>query len=192
MAIEIHVWKLTGVSPLLQNNPASTMTPSGDDSLTAKKKTYNDDDEAAMRVYKSDDGTFYHPSAAIRSAILEASKGRKIGKRAARTVVAGAVFPAEVRMTINNGNGKAAKKYSVHRCRCKVGKAGILRCRPQFEQWSMDVPLEIDTDFVRPEMVTELLNIAGRIVGIGDFRPDTSAGRTGVGGYGRFNAELVK
>jgi hypothetical protein len=192
MAVEIHVWKLTALSPLLQNNPASTMTSTGDDSLSAKKKTYDDDEEAEIRTYKADDGTFYHPSASLRSAVLEAAKGRKIGKKAARAIISGALFPAEERITICNGDGKPAKKFAVHKCRVKIGKAGILRCRPMFENWSAKVPFEVESDLVTPSLVTDLLNVAGRIIGIGDNRPDTSGGKTGVGGFGRFKAELVR
>ncbi len=41
-------------------------------------------------------------------------------------------------------------------------------------------------------IITEILNIAGRIIGIGEYRPDTSNGRKGIGNFGRYNAELVK
>lgn len=191
MALELHVWKLTGLSPLLQNNPANTMTSAPDELKANTKKVYDDQEETDMRVYKDTDGTFYHPATSIRLALLEASKGRKVGKKGARSVVAGAVFPAETRLTILNGNGKPLMKYEMEKNRMKVGTAGILRCRPRFDKWSMKVALEVDTDFVKPDWVTELLNIAGRTIGIGDSRPDTSKGKSGVGSFGRFSAELV-
>lgn len=192
MAIEIHVWKLIGTSPLISHNPAQTMQSTDDGALSAKKKVYEDVEEAKIRLYCNEDGTYYHPSAAIRLAILEAAKGRKINKKPARGLVAGAVFPAEDRMTILDDKGKPKKEYAIRKCRVKVGSAGVLRCRPQWDGWTMQVPIEIDTDFVSTDVVTELLNLAGRIAGIGDERPSVDKGKNGVGSCGRFKAELVK
>ena len=48
----------------------------------------------------------------------------------------------------------------------------------------MQVPLEIDTAILRPEQVDEALNLAGRIIGIGDYRPEKG------GGFGRFSAAI--
>ena len=190
MAIETHVWKLKSRTPLKQNNPAETMTSGADTGLTAGKKKYDDMDEATMRTYKDGD-KFVHPTAAIRACLLAAAIGRKIGKRAAKGVVAGAVFPMELNMVILDGKGKPHKKWVIDKCRVKVGQAGVIRCRPRWDEWSMEVPIEIDTDFVSAEHVTDLLNIAGRIIGIGDERPDTTNRRNGVGICGRFTADLI-
>ena len=192
MAIEIHVWKITGTSPLISHNPANCMQGNDGTQLTAKKKTYDDANEAKIRLYVDDDGTYYHPSVAIRLAMMEAGKGRKVGKKFARSLVAGAVFPAEDRLTIRNLKGKPMTEYAIRKCRVKVGSAGVLRCRPQWDNWTLNVPLEIDTDFVDVALVTDLLNVAGRICGIGDERPSTDKGKNGVGSCGRFTAELVK
>lgn len=192
MALELHTWKIVGVSPLLQNNPAGTMKGSEDGGMSAGKKSYNDDDEAAVRVYRNAEGQPIHPTAAFRSGMLEAAKGRKIGKTAARTVIAGAVFPAETEAQLVDVKGKPLAKYTVHKCRVVVGKSGILRCRPQWSPWNVMLALEIDTDFIKDlKLVTDILNIAGRIMGIGDNRPDTSKGKSGVGTFGRYKAELV-
>jgi hypothetical protein len=192
MALELHTWKIVGVSPLLQNNPAGTMKSTDDSGMSAGKKKYNDDEEAAIRVYRNSDGQPIHPTAAFRSGMLEAAKGRKIGKTAARTVIAGAVFPAETEALLVDAKGKPLTKFTVHKCRVVVGKSGILRCRPQWNPWHIILPLEIDTDFIKDlKLVTDILNISGRIMGIGDNRPDTSKGKSGVGTFGRYKAELV-
>jgi hypothetical protein len=192
MALELHTWKITGVSPLLQNNPAGTMKGSDSGGMSAGKKVYDDQEEADIRVYRTEDGKPMHPTAAFRSGMLEASKGRKIGKTAARTVVAGSVFPAETEALLVDAKGKPLTKYAVHKCRVVVGKSGILRCRPQWTNWHVMLPLEVDRDFIQKlDTITEILNIAGRIIGVGDNRPDTSKGKSGVGTFGRYKAELV-
>lgn len=192
MAVEIHVWKLIGLSPLISNNPATTMSGTSESALSANKKVYDDAEEARIRLYVNDDGTYFHPARAIRMAVLEAAKGRRINKKSAPGIVAGALFPAEDRMTILDSKGKPKKDYVIRKCRVIVAGKGVLRCRPEWRDWTMQVPLEIDTDFLTPEIVTDLLNIAGRIAGIGDERPSVANRKNGVGSCGRFKAEFVK
>ncbi len=192
MGLELHTWKIAGVSPLLQNNPAGTMDAGDSTGISAGKKVYKDQEEADIRVYRTASGEPMHPTAAFRSGLLEAAKGRKIGKTAARSVLAGAVFPAETEALLVDAKGKPLKKYEIHKCRVVIGKSGILRCRPQWFPWFIQLPMEIDRDFIKDlDLVTEVLNIAGRIQGIGDYRPDTSKGKSGVGTFGRYAAELI-
>lgn len=190
MALELHVWKIVGVSPLLQNNPAC-MQPTGD-GMTAGKKKYNDQDEAEMRVYRTSDGAPCHPTAAFRAGMLEAAKGRKIGKTSAKAVIAGSVFPSEMEGRLVDKAGKPLKKYDIHKCRVVVGKSGVQRCRPMWTGWNIMLALEVDTDFIDTDIITKILNVAGRVIGIGDNRPDTSKGKSGVGTFGRFRAEFEK
>jgi hypothetical protein len=191
MALEIHTWRICGVSPLLQNNPAGTMSsePSG---ITAGKKVYKDEDEAKIRTYTNDEGRFVHPTAAFRAGMLVAASGRKISKKSAKAIIAGSVFPAEVEAVLIDDKDKPLKSYALHKCRVVIGKSGVLRVRPMYKPWNLLLALEVDRELM-PDLavVTEILNVAGRIVGVGDNRPDTSKGKSGVGTFGRYQAKLV-
>lgn len=192
MAIETKVWDIKGISPLLQNNPLAMMQSSDAGGISAGKKVYNNDEEAAIRAYKTEDGLYFHPSEAFRSAMLAACSGRKINKRSAKAIISGSVFPAEHRVLLLDAKGKPIKGFSIHTARVVIGKSGILRARPMYDPWSAKLALEIDGDFIPdPSVVTDLLNIAGRICGVGDYRPDTSKGRSGAGTFGRFSAALA-
>ena len=192
MPLELHTWKIPGDSALLQNNPAGTMGVGDDGGMKAGKKKYDDTEEAAIRTYKNADGLFVHPTAAFRSGILVAAGGRKIGKKAARTIIAGALFPSEAEAILLNEKGKPIKEYTIHKCRVVVNGRAVMRCRPMFWPWSLLLAMEVDRDLIANlALVTDVLNLAGRIVGIGDNRPDTSKGKTGVGTFGRYSAELV-
>lgn len=191
MSLEVHTWRISGVSPLLQNNPSGTMG-GGDSGMTAGKKVYKDDEEAKIRAYVNEDGKFVHPTAAFRAGILVASSGRKINKKSAKSTLAGSVFPVEQEALLVDEKDKPLKSYKLHKCRVVVGKSGVLRVRPMFTPWNMLLAMEIDRDFIpNLEVVTEILNVAGRIVGIGDNRPDTSKGKSGVGTFGRYSAKLL-
>lgn len=191
MAIELHTWKLTGLSPLLQSNGAALMQSQGDSGLATGKKIYKDAEEAEIRVYRYENN-FCHPTTAVRAALLSACTNRRINKKAAKAIIAGAVFPAEQWMRIDDLNGKPMKKYDIFKVRAVVNKQGILRVFPTFEKWTAKLPLEVDRDLIMSiDDITSLLDIAGRIIGIGQMRPDTTKGKNGIGTYGRFRAELV-
>lgn len=192
MGIEIHVWKIVGISGLMCNNPAGTMT-SGDNGMTSGKKKYDDAEEAEIRTYKNEKGEHIYKTDGFRAGILAAASGRKINKKSAKQILSGSVFPAEPEFHILDAKEKPIKGYEIDKRRVIIGKAGILRCRPLYNPWCAMLPLEIDRDFIGDlSLITEILNISGRIIGIGEFRPDTSNGKKGTGAFGRYKAEFVK
>lgn len=180
MKPEIVVFKIIGISPLLQNNPANFIGVDDGAGLGAGKKKYNDEEEAKLRVYLNGDGQFCHPCEAFTKAMVAAVAGKKFGKMFATAAIKGSVFIAEPFAVIEDANGKPATKYEIDRKPVVVGKARVLRCRPCWNKWTMKVALEVDTAILSPEQVRESLNLAGRIKGIGDYRPEKG------GGYGRF------
>lgn len=187
MKPQIVTFKVTGTSPLLQNNPEKFIGQT-DSSALATKKKYIDEEEARLRVYQSEDGSFGHPSESFKKSILRAVTGKKFGKLSAPGCIRGAVFTVEQYSVIEDANGKPLKAYTIDRRSVvnPANKARILRCRPIWNTWTMRLSLEIDTAIITPEHVLESLNLAGRIIGVGDFRPEKG------GGFGRFRAELVK
>jgi hypothetical protein len=182
--MEVFTYEVKGVSPLLQHNPAAM--GSGPKGLAAKK-VYDTTKEADAGAYRNGDGQYIIPTIAFRSAILSASKGRKIGKVAARAVLAGCVFPIEEScLLLDAAKMKPFKAHEVHTCRAVVNKAGIIRARPMFRDWACKLALEIDTEMLpEVDIITQLLNIAGKIIGVMDWRPEK------LGIYGRFTAALL-
>ena len=64
------------------------------------------------------------------------------------------------------------------------GSADI-RIRPMWREWAADVTLEFDADMITPDSVVNLLDRAGRQVGIGEGRPFS---KNSVGqGWGTFS-----
>ena len=182
MRPEIVTFKIVGISPLLQNNPANFIGVAESAAL-ATKKQYDDKEEARLRVYLDEEGIYYHPSQAFIKAMVKAVAGRKFGKIFATKAISGSVFIVEPHCTILGADGKPAKEYTIDRQPVVVGKARVLRCRPCWPKWSMNVALDIDTAIISREQVGESLSLAGRTIGIGDYRPEKS------GGYGRFRVE---
>ena len=63
-----------------------------------------------------------------------------------------------------------------------------LRCRPMWHEWSASVTLEYDADMISADSVVNLLDRAGRQVGIGEGRP-FSKNSSGMG-WGTFVVAL--
>jgi hypothetical protein len=68
-----------------------------------------------------------------------------------------------------------------HTIGVKVGMAKVMRTRPVFRNWSITITAQYDPDVLNMRDVEEIAIDAGKLVGIGDWRPK----------HGRFNAELA-
>lgn len=184
MKPEIVVFRITGRSPLLQNNPAAFIGKTEESGLGAGKKNYDDEVEARLRVYKDAAGGFCHPCEAFTKAMVKSVAGKKFGKLFATAAIKGAVFIVEPFASILDADGKPMTEYTIDRRSVVIGKSRILRCRPMWTGWTMRIPLEVDAAILSPEQVCDAMGLAGRIIGIGDYRPEKG------GGFGRFSAEI--
>lgn len=63
--------------------------------------------------------------------------------------------------------------------------SSIIRVRPYFTQWYTDIQLDCDTQIINKQQIIDSINIAGRLCGLGDWRPN----RSGI--YGRFEAKEI-
>lgn len=184
MSVSIASFRLTGLSPLLMNNPAS-MEKSKDGLGTKKIPTY--EQECIAKVYRDGEGRICIPTMAIRSSLLGACAGRRIGKVGARTVIQAAVFNVSTNALLFDPETlKLVSDYRIFVARCVIQRQGVLKARPEFPRWACNVDFELDNEFkVGPELISELLNIAGKVCGLLDWRPN----KKGV--HGRFKAEVV-
>lgn len=190
--MKIATFSITGLSPLLQNNPASM--GGGADSKLGIKKIPTPEEEAAAKIYRDESGVIYIPSVAFRSAMIGkggGASGRRIGKRTAIAVISGTVFNVEPRCPLYHPKTKKPiTTYRINTMRAVVQGQGVRRSRPEIPEWACDVRFEIDTDFLSAgvdliRIVEDLLNISGKIAGVGDYRPQKK------GSYGRFSAKLL-
>jgi hypothetical protein len=184
MRLEITVFKIVGTSPLLQNNPAEFIGKTEGSDLAAKKN-YDDMEEAMLRVYRDGDGNFCHPAEAFLRSMVRAVTGKKFGRVSAPSLIRGAVFLAESMVMLECPDGTPLTTFSIDRRSVVINKrARVLRCRPVWPEWSLRLPLEINTALVSKENISDALALAGVTVGVGDFRPEKG------GGFGRFQCEL--
>ena len=154
------------------------------------KKIPSPEEEAASKVYAEKNGRgkpeLYAKSIWFRSALMRATVGKRIGKVGAKTMVSAGVFIVEDHIPLMTKKGKPITDYEINVSRAVVQKAGIMRARPEIREWCCRLPLEIDDEFITPGQVLELMNVAGKLAGAGDWRPEKG------GHHGRFSAELEK
>jgi hypothetical protein len=181
MQLEIVTFYIQGISPLLQNNPAEFIGNKEDEGISLAKKTYDDEEEARLRLYKDPEGQHCHPAECFTKAMVKAAAGKKIGKNHLTNLLKAGVFLAEPFCILEDKHGKPLTRYGIDRRSVVIGKSRVLRCRPCWPApWFMRVALEVDMAILSEKAVKEILSLAGRFPGIGDYRPEKG------GAFGRF------
>ena len=185
---------LTGKSPLLMHNPRM-VDPEFSISrelkaLTGKrKKTDLDLQQIELLewhggLYSDDDGVVVQPTAKVRKCLIETARMTRAGKQIER----GLSFNA-LNVPLKYDGPKSADKLALDPrfiSRLSVGVNGgkrIMRVRPQFEPWSMQLDgILIEDAGLNFDELERIVALAGQAVGIGDNRAN---------GYGRFTGEVV-
>ena len=189
--------KITGISPLLQNNPQTVdrfnQYTKRMAQINAKKTRRTDDDyremqdiEIRSKIYFDDEIGIYVPATWVSSAIEStAFKVAKISKADIR----GALFTTDDKIKLNYRDSKKVKapedivKNGDFRIplTLKQGQVRIVKAFPIFHEWSFETSLEFDDKIIDPDSLTRIIQHVARYGGFGDFRPK----------FGRSNAEVI-
>ena len=139
---------------------------------SAAKKT----DNIESYVYRNDAGELCVPGEYLRQAVISAAKFRQ-DPRSPRKSAMDLVKAAVINLTPLASLGINAWDYE-HKCRVQVQRNGVTRVRPAIKSgWTARFIFMVNLpEYVSPELLHGLLNDAGRLIGIADFRPT----------YGRF------
>lgn len=172
--IEVEV---TGISPLLQHR--YPMECSEEPKAKAKNKQQNEDN-VEQSLYRMPNGTIYQPSIHFIAAMQRAGSKYQVpgqGKTTYKNIVgSGAVLVTPDAIVHRIQDWEIDARPVV----IKSTKGRIVRKRPVFKSWALRFSIEYDEDEISPATIKELLEYAGRRVGIGDFRPEKG------GPFGRF------
>jgi hypothetical protein len=190
--IKIH---MQGVSPLLCHNgqtadPRNTYAKAMKAVSSKRKKTDADFDELARLewlagIYRSADDLVI-PDYVIESAMIAGAKKSKRGPQAK----CGLFFTEHALLefdgkpdAINDDTlaGMFESGDFTHTIGVRVGMAKVMRTRPIFRNWSCIAMAQYDPDVLNLRDIEEIAADAGKLVGIGDWRPK----------HGRFFAEVI-
>lgn len=138
---------------------------------SAAKKT----DDLESYVYRTDAGDVGLPGEYLRGAIVNAAKFRqdpRSPRKSAMDLFKAGIVPLTTLAPV-------ARHWDYeHRARVMVQRNGITRTRPAFKSgWRAEVDLLCNLpEYIPARLLAEVIADAGRLIGVGDFRPT----------YGRF------
>lgn len=177
--------RLTGTSPLLMHSTRG-MQESPREGLKQKGDNLTGRDEAELGTYRDQNNGIVFPTIAPRNAMFKAASGQKVGKLTARQALGGVIPVEELVPVIDPETGEQLDDFEVDTRVVRIGNARIFRSRPRFENWAIEFALEYDELLINEQAICELLEKAGKVSGIGDYRPEHS------GTFGRFTVSVVE
>lgn len=175
---------LTGTKPMLMHNGrlSNPIDPNTQalKQLTAKRKKTDDDlieimkCEARGDAYETEDGLLGFPAQNVWRCIYDAAKAYKRGEDIKRAL---SFNPIVEPLTVDGEHRKVEDfLYSdpgrnILYVPVSVNRAKTMRARPQVHNWSAAFTFELLEDVIDPRDLIPVLERAGRLVGLGDWRP---------------------
>jgi len=192
--------RLTGASPLLMNANRSIdeFDPEKRQlnklvEQEASKRAENHEDMIAyldwsLRLYYDAKIGPYEPTHNVRKSIIEGARKFSKGK----TLEQAMVYQSDKCKILYDGprNKEALWSSGDYVDARPVRNSGrnsgtVMRRRPKFDEWSLDVEFLCDPEEVNVDDVPNYATIAGNLIGLGDYRPDCG------GMYGRFTVKVL-
>lgn len=183
--------RITGTRPLMMHNgrmanPIDPWTRKLKELTNKRKKTDLDladiaRIEARGACWETEDGLLGIPAAAVWRTIFDAAKAYKRGEDIKRALsfedVTRPVYIGERTVSCDEFT---ADPGNIDYRPVKLMGRKTMRARPILRQWATVQELTLLTDVVDPRDLGPILERAGRLVGLGDWRPI----------YGTFTAEV--
>jgi len=181
-AISVVVFKITSLSPLLMNNAASAILKP---TINAKNKQ---DAELEAKTYRNQDGELQFPAEAFKRSLVAGSLNKKIGRTGLKRLLAMGVNTIEDFVTLEHPTtGTPLTTYTCDERTARTQEGKLIQTkRPRIEKWAARVAIEVDGAFVTINHVLDAWNLAGRIVGVGNFRPEKN------GKFGRYTVAVCE
>lgn len=145
-------------------------------SKAAKGSKAKKSDDVQSYVYRNDANELCLPGEYVRQALIHAAKFRQ-DPRSPRKSAMDLFKAGVVTLTPMCSLGVSEWDYE-HKARVMVQRNGVTRVRPAMKAgWQADVDLQVNLpEYISTELLQDVLVNAGRLIGVGDFRPT----------YGRF------
>ena len=160
---------IEGTSPLLMNRPSQLDI--GDKSKSVKRETQTPREIAESKVYADSEEKIYLPATWFQGCIVEAGKQKKmLGKGSAKATyskVAGSsveINPFEILLK------EKWEVFSILAVNPTTRGKNVLH-RPMFKKWTVSFEVTFDEEQIEVLVMKEIFDIAGRSVGVGDWRP---------------------
>lgn len=187
---------ITGLSPLLMNSPEADRESELFRAFTllSQKKGKTLDDERRIRemeweirLYLDPEIGPYIPGRNIKKVLADAAGKFKKGETIKRSLIT-----RQYRIPLiydgprdQQGLWDAGYRHTSMVQNAGFGSGRVVRCRPMFPQWALDVEIAFDPEEIDPDTLEAIVDRAQRY-GLGDYRPSHSGGD-----FGQFAAILT-
>lgn len=179
---------LTGSAPLLMHNVklANPLDPIARamKEISSKRKKTDADHEALAKLefqgglYIDDQVGPYLPGANVEKCLVEGARITKAGKQVERGLFVEAMECPLIYKGPRTADALWGDESFRSAMAVKVGQARIMRTRPIFREWAVEADADMDDTLINLSALQAIANDAGKMVGLGDYRPR----------YGRFDA----
>jgi hypothetical protein len=175
---------IEGITPLICNkftDAAALIASDGNRGSSAAIDRGTPQEIATSKLYIGLDGMPMIPSPNLMRCIVDGGQFHKAGKKQITTKKESmmysclAIEAAEIKII-----HKQPWKVDTRAVRIPATGGRILAHRPMFDDWTLMFECELDTTILNTKLFRQIVDDAGKRVGLGDFRPTTK------GPYGRF------
>lgn len=156
--------------------------------VSSKRTKTEDDQEEMARIeyigglYFDEDLGPYIPGINVHRCLVEAGKLNKLGRHVERgVIVQDEMLPLGYRGPRDPDELYKDKNF-VSRLSVGVTTSRVMRTRPQFRQWALEADLMVDTGQLDLHQISEIAEKAGKMIGLGDYRPR----------FGRFDVTVTE
>lgn len=178
--MEIQI-SIEGVTPLLMNRftDAAQQKASSNTTTSTVGDKGSTREQAEQKLYTNDD-VIGIPQPNLLRCLIDAGKWFKVGRNKVTTQQS-SILPACVDIE-GVFIPLRHEGWEVDSRPVRIPSTGgrILAHRPSFEKWALDFTADLDTDILGRQLFRDIVDAAGKRIGLGDFRPDRK------GPFGKF------
>ncbi len=135
-------------------------------------------EEAESKLHRMPDGRLHLPTRALYSCLVNAGQFIRLdGKRqistADKTILPSmlSLLSQTIPLTMHDGETPATWEVDIMQGRNPNGGEAVCIIRPRLDEWQFAVSIEVDQSLMPLTMARELLDIAGRRIGLLDYNP---------------------
>lgn len=179
---------LEGVAPLIMNrfHEAAQMSATSQTSSATAGDRGTPQEQAELKLYRSArGGEIVIPQPNLLSCFTAGGKFFKAGKSKVTTIKSSLV-PACVEIEGVEVPLVHEQPWRVDGRPVRIPATGgrVVCYRPIFDDWKLSFDMTLDTEGLSVKMLRDIVDMAGKRIGLGDFRPDCK------GPFGKFKVTL--
>ena len=195
----LYIIEISGIRPIIMHSAQGLdpkLAPNIEKADITRKKgsnrTSSDDArlaeiECELSLWLDWEGRPTIPATALRSCIETGARKLKQGPQVREGLIVNEVLSFEYDRERYGETRADLVKSTQFSAAVVVQRARLLRTRAKFDMpWSCRFALDCDDELVDREMLETWLDIAGRRIGLGDWRPEKS------GDFGRFELASIE